>query len=150
MTIARTRSGVLIGLALVGAATAAGADIYKTVAADGSVRYTDIPPSAGAQPMAVAPAPVISVQQRRRDAAQQAALQNVARRRLANEAAATAGGKASEGERCRTAREASAYFQTDAVTRRLEKDDPRRFYTAAEISQRRAVAKATLARDCPG
>ena len=51
--------------------------------------------------------------------------------------------------RCQKARDESAYFSHDGVTRRLEKDDARPFYTAAEISQRRAAAKRDLAQFCP-
>ncbi len=77
------------------------------------------------------------------------ALEGIAKRRLEKDGEDRAKRNAFDAARCQKAREESAYFSHDGVTRRLEKDDARPFYTAAEISQRRAAAKRDLAQFCP-
>jgi len=146
MVLHRFVAAILVATASAGCGAA---EIYKYTAPDGSIAFTDKRPEQPAQIVSVDAPKDVSAQQRERDAAQLRALEGQAKRRLEKDGEQRAARKTVDDARCRKAREESAYFQHDAVTRRLEKDDPRPFYTAAEILQRRNAARRDMAEFCP-
>jgi hypothetical protein len=138
-----------------GAGVVHAAEVFKYRAPDGSIVFTDKRPEVPAEKIVVEPAPATSAGGRTDTARRTQPLDGAARDRLQRDAADAASARAAEARkqrydeaRCRDARNDAAFFMSDAVHYRANEDGTRTFYSAEEISQRRAAAKRDMAQFC--
>lgn len=130
------------------------AQIYKYRDAQGRLVYSDQPPASGiAERIQIkTPPPDTKVDAANRPAEQMATWQQAETERTerTRQEAAVQNEKNAERERrCAAARRQMAIFGVNGRISYFDADNKRAYYSAAEIDQKRAEAKAQLSQYCP-
>lgn len=151
----RTRLAAVLSIVVsLFAASPALTQIYKYRDSQGRLVYSDQPPASGpAETIQIkTPPPASQADAVDRQAEQLSAWQQAESERAERAQQAVAAKNEEDGERarqCKAARRQMAEFGVDGRKYRFDADNKRVYYSAAEIDQKRAAAKAQMIKYCP-